>query len=407
MEKWYIVSVTVIDNGNDTGNAYGVSRGLPPPILPMQTRPRIRIQDVAAMVGVSTQTVSRVLNNKPDVSRQTRQRVLDIIAELGYQPNMMARGLVSNRTYTIGMFTEDFTDPFYAQIIVAAEAEARAHGYYLLLCSAERNSDIEYEYFRLLASRHVDGVLLLRPGSEEQPRYLHEMVEKGIPLVPIAYDLHDSRVPLVDVDNIDGGYKATRCLIDEGHRQIAMITGPIWNKAAVDRKEGYRIALQDANIPFDVNLLAYGDWSYESGYHATWQLLSRVPQLTGIFVHNDRMAIAAMQAIRESGRAIPNDISIVGYDDIQESRFINPPLTTIRQPAGEIGRVATSLLMEMIHDPDALPQRLLLKTELVYRKSCAGKSAFGDRTGMSIVPGSANVNPSPQFSSPAKGGKCP
>lgn len=341
----------------------------------MHTRQRIRIQDVAAMVGVSTQTVSRVLNNKPDVSRQTRQRILEVIDELGYQPSMMARGLASNRTYTLGMFTEDLSDPFFAQIIVAAEAEARAHGYYLLLCSAERNPNIEYEYFRLLASRHVDGVLLLRPGSDEQPRYLFEMVEKGIPLVPIAYDLRDSRVPLVDVDNIDGGYKATRCLIDDGHQRIGMITGPIWNKAAIDRKEGYRIALEEAKIPYDENLIAYGDWSYESGYHATWQLLSRVPRLTGIFIHNDRMAIAAMQAIRESGRVIPNDISIVGYDDIQESRFINPPLTTIRQPAGEIGRVATNLLIEIINNPDALPQRLLLKTELVYRKSCAACKA--------------------------------
>ena len=333
---------------------------------------KVTIRDVAAAAGVSYQTVSRVLNDRPDVAEDTRQRVHQVILELGYRPSAIARSLISNHTYTLGLITSDFSDYFFTQVIVGAEAEARKHDYFFMLCSTERNPDDEPEFFRLLTERNVDGILFARPSTEQDSRHILSLLQQGMPLVTTAYHMPGIPLTVVDVDNVDGGFQATRCLIDGGHQRIATITGPPDWKSVNDRLYGYQLALQQAGLPFTDLLLDAGDWSYESGYQAMQRLLQRAPQLTAVFAHNDQMAIGAIRALLEAGRRIPGDVAVVGYDDIPAAAYSYPPLTTIRQPMRKVGKVATQLLIEAIRNPNAEKKEVLLKPELVRRKSCGG-----------------------------------
>ncbi|MFQ5873411.1 MAG: LacI family DNA-binding transcriptional regulator [Dehalococcoidia bacterium] len=331
---------------------------------------RVTIQDVAAAAGVSYQTVSRVINDKPDVADETRHRVWQVIEELGYQPSAIARSLVLKRTRTLGLITADFSDYFFTQVIVGAEVEARKQGYFFMLCSTERNPADEPEYLRLLTERQVDGILFARPSTEEDSRHIVSLIQQGVPLVTTAYWLPGEKLTVVDVDNVDGGLQAMGCLTNLRHRKIGMITGPAGWKSVNDRTEGYKLALERAGIPFDVSLIEHGGWSYQSGYEAMERLLEKAPHITALFAQNDRMAIGAMRALREAGRSIPDDVAVVGYDDIPAAAYCHPPLTTIRQPMQQVGEVATRLLIEHINDPAAERKEVLLKTELIRRGTC-------------------------------------
>jgi LacI family transcriptional regulator len=334
-------------------------------------RSRVNIRHVAHEAGVSAQTVSRVLNNRPDVAAETRQRVQDVITKLGYRPSALARGLSSQRTRTLGLITADFSDYFFTQVIAGAEAEARQYGYRFMLGSTERNPEDEPEYIRLLTERHVDGILFARPSTEPDHSYLVSLLRDGVPVVTTAYHIPGQALTVIDVDNIDGGQQATRCLLERGHDRVAMITGPASWKSAHDRTQGYMIALEAAGVAFDPGLIAEADWSIGSGYRAAQQLLARERPFSALFVHNDQMAIGALRALREAGRRVPADISVVGYDDIPIAEYCEPRLTTIRQPMREVGAVATRLLIQAVEKPGAPQGEILLKTELVVRDSCA------------------------------------
>jgi len=333
---------------------------------------RATIRDVAAAAGVSYQTVSRVLNDKPDVAEDTRRRVLQVIEELGYQPSAVARSLVSKKTHTLGLITADFSDYFFTQVIIGAEVEARRSGYFFLLGSTERNPADEPEYLRLLTERQVDGILFARPSTEGDGEHLVSLVRQGVPLVTTAYYVPGEKLMVVDVDNLDGGLQATNCLIEAGHRRIGMITGPADWKSVDDRAQGYRLALKQGGIAFNESFVERGDWSLQGGYEATKRLLSRAPELTALFAQNDRIAIGAMKALREAGRRLPDDMAIVGYDDLPVAAYTDPPLTTIHQPMQRVGETATRMLIRLIENPDAAREEVLLKAELVRRGSCGG-----------------------------------
>lgn len=334
-------------------------------------RSRVNIRHVAHEAGVSPQTVSRVLNNRPDVASETRQRVQQVIAQLGYRPSALARGLSSQRTRTLGLITADFSDYFFTQVISGAEAEARQYGYRFMLGSTERNPQDEPEYIRLLTEHHVDGILFARPSTEPDNRHLLDLLRDGVPVVTTAYHIPGVALMVIDVDNVDGGEQATGCLLGYGHRRIAMIGGPASWKSANDRTQGYMRALAAAGIPFDPALLAEGDWSFQSGYRAAQALLARGQSFSALFAHNDQMAVGALRALREAGRRVPEDVSVVGYDDIPLAEYCDPPLTTLRQPMREVGALATRLLIQNIEDPGAVQGDILLKTELIQRSSCA------------------------------------
>ena len=330
------------------------------------------ISQVAERAGVSIQTVSRVLNNRPDVSLETRHRVQQVIDELDYQPYAIARGLASKRMYTLGLIASDFTDYWFAKVADSAEKEVRTHGYFFMLGSKECDLQDEPKYLRLLTERHVEGILFIRASHPDEMEILRNITQSGVPVVTTGIYLPGSDFSFIEVDNVDGGRKATQYLIGLGHTQIAMITGPSELLAAQSRMQGYQQALESAGIPLDPRLIVHGEaWLHRSGYNAMKELLGRNHPFTAVFAQNDRLAKGAVSALNEAGLKVPQDVSIIGFDDLPEAEFDDPPLTTMHQPMDEVGKAAASLLIKLIEDPYTTPQQLLFNTELVIRSSCA------------------------------------
>lgn len=327
------------------------------------------IQQVADAAGVSIQTVSRVINNRYDVSATTREKVKEAIERLGYQPNAIARGLASRRSRTLGLVTYDFADYFFAQVITGAEAEAHRHGFFFLLGNAHCDPCEEPAYLRMLTERHVEGVLFVREGTPDDMQHLEELQSAGVPVVATGFFNPEAKLNLVDVNNQDGGYQATRHLLRAGHRRIALITGPLANQAAQDRRQGYQTALAEAGVVYDPELVAEGDYLHRGGFTAMQRILARGRPFSALFASNDRMAIGAISALQLAGRSVPEDVSVVGFDDIPEAEFAAPPLTTIRQPMIRVGNEAVKMLVQAIEKPGQ-PNRLLrLDVELVERAS--------------------------------------
>jgi DNA-binding LacI/PurR family transcriptional regulator len=309
-------------------------------------RPTIR--DVAARAGVSHQTVSRVINARDEVTPETRERVVAAIQELQYVPSPLARGLMGSRTHSLGMVTADVTDHFFAQAIAGAELETRKRGYYLIVASVEGEAeDDELAYLRLMLERRVEGLIVARPQLPLPAEQLPPAVER-VPLVSIG----SSEVPgfmAVDVDNRGGGFEATSLLVRQGHRAIATISGPPDWPSARARLEGYRDALRTAGLSYDEDLVdAASEWGLESGQQALANLLSRAARFTAVFAHSDLLALGAIRELRSRGLAVPDDVSVVGYDDIPVASFVDPPLTTVRQPMREVGALAAKLLLDRI-----------------------------------------------------------
>jgi LacI family transcriptional regulator len=320
------------------------------------------IRDVAERAGVSHQTVSRVINDNPRVTAATRDRVLASIKELGFVPSPLARGLLSNRTRSLGVVAEDISDHFFARMAAGAEAEARRRGYYLMIGSVEPDDD-EAGYLRLMLERRVEGLIVARPSVPLST----EALSAGIPVVAVGVGAH-SDVSVVDVDNRQGGYRATKHLLDRGHRRIATIVGPATWPSAAARLQGYRDALQEAGAD---ELVEYADgWGLEDGLAAASRLLERNVDFTALFAQSDLIALGAMRRLRETGLRIPADVSIVGYDDLPVADYVEPALTTVHQPMLEVGAVAAGLLLDQLAGGAPLPAAAhLLPARLVVRQS--------------------------------------
>lgn len=333
----------------------------------MRSRPTI--QDVARRAGVSRQTVSRVLNNKGEVRPETRERVLAAIEELNYRPNAVARSMVRGHTCTLGCIAPTLTDYTFASIIEGAQAEARRQGYFILTGSAPTEHEVESLLEEFL-HRQVDGLIVFNPYADGRFRYLLPLIENGTPVVYLGNTPCNEPVSSVRCDDRDGGYQATRYLLELGHRGIATITGPPNEECVGDRLNGYCRALAEYDLSVDERLILRGDWSAISGYRATYSLLETGVPFTAIFAQNDQMAIGAIRALREAGLQVPRDVSVIGFDDIPLASYFDPPLTTLRQPMTELGVQAARLLITTIRRPESAPERLLLPASLVERASC-------------------------------------
>ncbi len=343
------------------------------------TTKKITINDVASRAGVSYQTVSRVLNNRPDVSDDTRSRVLRVIDELNYRPSAAARSLVSSKTNTLGLITSELTPYFFTQLITGAEAIARREGYFLMLaCTEHHDLDAEQEptseYIRLFTERHIEGLYFVYTGEDIEPvrGQVESLLQQGVPVVTGSHPLYESdlNVSLVDVDNVDGGYQATRALIQAGHRRIALITGPPERRMTQQRSYGYRKALTEAGIAYDPALVVSDSLLHEGGFRSVQELMKRDLPFTGIFAHNDEIAIGAMSALYKAGRRIPDDVAMVGYDDIPSAAYSFPSLTTIRQPMQAVGEAAIKMLLDLLENPRQERKKILFKPALVRRESC-------------------------------------
>ena len=331
---------------------------------------RTTIMDVAARAGVSRQTVSRVVNNKGEVSEPTRDRVLAAIEELGYRPNAAARSMVMGRTCTLGCISPSLIDYTFAHIIDSAQAEARRLGYFVLAGSARTESEVEPLLEEML-HRQVDGLLVLNPHADGRYRHFLPLIEKGMAVVYLNNTPRGEAISSVHCDDRDGGYQATRYLLDLGHTDIATILGPGNEECSLDRLDGHRQALSDVGVRYLPELTRQGDWSATSGYRATQHLLAAGHPISAIFAQNDQMAVGAIRALREAGRRLPNDVSVIGFDDIPLASYFDPPLTTLRQPMRETGERAVQLLVETIQNPGREPEQILIPARLLERASCA------------------------------------
>jgi DNA-binding LacI/PurR family transcriptional regulator len=330
----------------------------------------VNIKQVAKEAKVSVMTVSRVLNQPAKVALETRERVQSAIQELGYQPSAVARSLKTRRTFTIGVITVDLVDNFFNQVTAGAEAEARRKGYRIMISSTERDPHYEGEILKLLAERHGEGILIVRDSIELDNDFHELFPDNSIPMVTTGYKLSNIPMSSIDIDNIDGGEKATSHLIKLGHRRIAMITGPVKHKSSRDRTEGYRQALLEANIPCDERLIVYSDyWLAQCGNQGALELFNRNVDFSAIFVQSDELAMGVYLALRQKNLRIPEDISIVSYDDIPVAEYLDPPLTTIRQPTKSIGIEAVRLLIRQIEGEEGIAEDIHLQTELIERAS--------------------------------------
>jgi LacI family transcriptional regulator len=329
----------------------------------------VTIRDVAARAGVSPTTVSHVINDTRPVSAELRSRVEAAMAELGFQPNALARSLRRKRTHTLGLIVPDSANPFFAEVGRGIEDTSFAAGYSVILCNSDGDPARELLYMDLLVQKQVDGVLLVPTG--DQAKLAGALRTRNIPVVVIDRDVPDVPIDRVHIDNVAGGYLATRHLLELGHRRIGYIGGPPHLSPVPDRSAGYRHALQKAGLPIDEQLIVDGNFRDVGGYNGAQALFALPDPPTAIFAGNDLMAIGALAAARDAGIAVPTDLSIVGFDDIHLAGYINPPLTTIAQPKYELGVIAAELLLARLAEPDLPPQRRLLQAQLIVRQSTA------------------------------------
>jgi DNA-binding LacI/PurR family transcriptional regulator len=329
-------------------------------------RRRPTIYDVARLAGVSTATVSRALNGTAPIAVTTRAAIDDAIAQLGYRPNPIARSLVTRSTQTIALLLPDITNPFYAELVSGIQQLMLEGDQSMLLCTTNGDPEQEARYLRLLRAKHVDGALV--DGLGLAPERIAAFVEDGFPIVCLDRDVDFPTIPVVQVDNRLGARIATDYLVSLGHTRIAHITGAP-ARISDERVGGYREALQTAGLEPHPELIAAGDFTEAGGHAAMRSLLESSARFTAVFCANDLSAMGALGSVLSSGRKVPLDLSIVGFDDVRLAPYTSPPLTTIHQPAAEIARYATELLLALIRGEQPGSMRRLFAPTLIVRAS--------------------------------------
>src|SRR5690606_10482358 len=326
------------------------------------------IRDVARRAGVSVSTVSHVINGTRVVLPETKSRVLEAMQALNYTPNRLARSLRNRQTATIGVLLPNSANPYFAEVLLGIETACFDLGYNVIIGNAIDDPEREQLYLKVLLSRQVDGVILISTGAYQESLELLRAYNTPFVLVDRASMLPDSDE--IVTDNYVGGALATRYLLDLGHTRIGCITVPSTLTPSADRVTGYYDTLRSAGITPDPALILAGDFQPESGYAACQKLLRLKDPPTAIFACNDLMAIGALRAIHEAGASVPDDISLVGYDDIPLASFIVSTLTTVAQPSRELGQMAVRRLVQRLQNPELPAERSVLPVSLVVRDSC-------------------------------------
>ncbi len=337
----------------------------------------ITIKDIAEKSGVSITTVSRVLNDKPDVNNETRAKVLKVIKESNYRPNGMARSLVINQTYSIGLIIPDINNPYFPEVARGIEDQAQKSSYSVIFSSTDNKLEREREVIDLMLQKRVDGLIVSLSLANKD--ILKRLEDRKIPIVQLDRKIPDSIYPAVMIDNKKSAYNAVQFLIDEGHKKIAHITGDLQTVPGQERQEGYRKAILDNDLAINEDLIYEGDFSKKAGYKAMDKMIERGRVPEAIFAANDLMALGVLEACRNSNLKIPTDLALMGHDDISISNLVHPSLTTMAQPKYRLGRQACELLINLIDtiqekgeiDYDGFCQDKILATKLVKRDSTA------------------------------------
>lgn len=326
------------------------------------------IKEIAQMVGVSSATVSRALNDDPRVSSETKRRILDVAERMEYRPNFCAKGLVSQKTYTIGMLIPDITDRFYANVMRGIEDVATENNYSVIIFNTDYDAEKERRALRFLKDGRVDGMIAYISN-----RVIDEcisLVSQDYPLVILGHVIDEVKTAKIGCNNISSAYTITEYLINAGHRNIAHVAGHMQTKTAKQRMQGYKSALETYDIPVNPNWIVPTDYDERSAYENTYRFLQREREnITAIFAANDTIAVGCYRAIRELGLRIPEDISVVGHDDTDMATLIYPGLTTMRQDTRKIGHLAAQRLLLDISNGKNKEEVVILPTTLVERDS--------------------------------------
>lgn len=326
------------------------------------------IKDVATRAGVSVATVSRVLNQNPRVKPHLRERILQAIAELDYQPSGIARNMRSQSVRVIGLIITDIQNPFFTALVRAVEDIAHQNQYTVLLGNSDEDVQKEELYIKVLSRERVAGVIIVPTGKDCYTTLRNLRIHMVVADRKVPGLVSDS----VTIDNVGGAYQAATHLISLGHRRIGLVSAPLSVSVGLERRQGYEKALREQGLEVDETLIRTGDLRQSGGYQAALELLRLAPRPTAIFAVNNLMTLGTFQAILESGLRIPDDISLIGFDDMLWFPLLTPPLTTVRQPTYQIGAEAARLLFRRLREGTEKPiETIVLKPELIIRGSTA------------------------------------
>lgn len=329
------------------------------------------LKDIARLAGVSIATVSMILNSKDqNISNSTRENVLRIARESNYIPNAMARSLIIGQTKIIGLIVPEISNPFFPELARGVEDKANEAGYNVILCNSEDNPAKEEKYLEMLAEKMVDGIIFVHTANRNGG--LEKYIRQDVPVILIDRDMDIDNVKgKVLVNNYHGAYMGVKHLLEKGYKKIAFITGSLKSNITIDRLQGYKTALSEYGISIDEKYVMLGQYKSEWGIHATKQLLVEGINFDAIFCGNDLIAMGAIKTLISNGLKVPDDVGIVGFDDIWMASMIIPELTTVKQPNYEMGYKASEMLINIIDNPETPIQRktVFLETELIIRHS--------------------------------------
>jgi LacI family transcriptional regulator len=330
----------------------------------------VTIVHIARKLGVSPMTVSRALNGSSEVSSKTRQRVLRCAQELGYRPNRWARSLITKKSLIVGIVVPDISHSYFAEVTRGVQEVIEKAGFDLLLCHSNLNPQHESEEVAMLLGSRAEGLIVASEQPESAPEPFLRLREQRVPFVLVDRFFPRHRFPSVRVDDLIVGRLAADHLLDIGHRRIALIQGPPLSPAAL-RKEGFKACLQERGLPLDSELAAAGNFDFPSGREAMKQLLSLPRRPTAVFAANDPMAVGAVSACREAGLSVPRDVSIIGAGNIEGDHLPSPFLSTIDWSRIELGRIAATMLISAIANPEQEPREEILAPRVLARQSTA------------------------------------
>ncbi|WP_139823794.1 LacI family DNA-binding transcriptional regulator [Thalassobacillus devorans] len=331
----------------------------------------VTIKDVARKANVSISTVSRVLNNSGYTSASVKEKVNKAVDELKFQKNMVATAMIKKQTSTFGLIIPDIKNIFYGELTRAIEDKAHQHGFNVILCNTDNNLEKEKEYLNFLLRKGIDGIIFSTP--EINDRNIREVMKSrpDLPMVILGSKVQNVRLDEVLVDNFDGGYTATEHLIDLGHEKIGYIGGQQDSYATVERLKGFKAALEERGLPLDKKHVKLDEFKIHSGYEKGKEMLAKKDRPTAIFAGNDAIAVGVYKAARELEMKIPEDLSVIGFDDSQFAEIVDPGLTTIRTPIAEMGEKTVELAVQIIKENKNFKESIMFPPTLIERASTA------------------------------------
>ncbi|WP_191556942.1 LacI family DNA-binding transcriptional regulator [Metabacillus idriensis] len=338
----------------------------------MDKKMKATLKDVANLAGVSTATVSNVTNNTKFVSDDVKRKVLNAMETLNYRPNALAKSLRVQETKLIGVLISDITNPFFSKVVRGIEYEANKNGYNILLCNTESNAVKEQEYLDILIGKRIDGLIISSSGNKEE--YIKHLESANIPIVFLNRSPESALMKTVMTNNIRGSYLAAEHLINHGYEKISIISGPQTYSTGRDRLIGYKRAMEDYGLPIDEELIKIGNFDIKSGYDLMKELINSGERTDACFIANNSMTLGAYKYIKETNLKIGQDLAIVGYDESDWADIVEPPLSTISQPAYEQGTQAAELVIANINEKELTNQKVIyLEPTMIIRESCGCK----------------------------------